>query len=237
MKLYRHRRDKRFYRRQNFCRIQRGYLRDCPSILRYRTHENTCSYLLQGTPHHMLKQENISLLRDNERLIMTLHRHWIILIFHFLYIFILVITSIALLAFRSDIMELTGEAIYWWVMSIFWIVGLTFILLDWMNDELDLFIITDTRIIGIDQVSALTRSVSECSLDRVQEVNAQTSGILETIFGFGDVHIRTASETSNMVIRYAPDPIENARRINNVISEYRNGKTQTTVSEPTKETL
>jgi hypothetical protein len=61
----------------------------------------------------MLKQENISLLRDNERLIMTLHRHWIILIFHFLYIFILVITSIALLAFRSDIMELTGEAIYW----------------------------------------------------------------------------------------------------------------------------
>jgi uncharacterized membrane protein YdbT with pleckstrin-like domain len=122
-------------------------------------------------------------------------------------------------------------------MSIFWIVGLTFILLDWMNDELDLFIITDTRIIGIDQVSALTRSVSECSLDRVQEVNAQTSGILETIFGFGDVHIRTASETSNMVIRYAPDPIENARRINNVISEYRNGKTQTTVSEPTKETL
>lgn len=27
-----------------------------------------------------------------------------------------------------------------------------------------------------------------------------------------------------MVIRYAPNPIENARRINNVIGEYRNKK-------------
>lgn len=185
----------------------------------------------------MIKQENISLLRDGERLIMTLHRHWIILVFHFLYMLILIVTTTFLLVYRESIMSITGGAIFWGAISLFWIVFLTFILLDWINDELDLFIITDTRIIGIDQISALSRSVSECSLDRVQEVNAHTAGILQTIFGFGDVHIRTASETSNMVIRYAPDPIENARRINNVINEYRNGRTQPTVSEPLKETL
>jgi uncharacterized membrane protein YdbT with pleckstrin-like domain len=99
---------------------------------------------------------------------------------------------------------------------------LTFILLDWINDELDLFIITDSRVIGIEQVSVLSRTVSECSLDRVQEVNAHTAGILQTIFNYGDVHIRTASETSNMIVSYAPDPVENARRINNIIQEYRN---------------
>jgi uncharacterized membrane protein YdbT with pleckstrin-like domain len=134
-------------------------------------------------------------------------------------------------------MSITGGAIFWGAISIFWIVFLTFILLDWINDELDLFVITDTRIIGIDQISALSRSVSECSLDRVQEVNAHTAGILQTIFGFGDVHIRTASETSNMVIRYAPNPIENARRINNVINEYRNGKSQTQTPEIQKEII
>ena len=67
-------------------------------------------------------------------------------------------------------------------MSLFWIVGLTFIFLDWLSDELDLFIVTDNRIIGIDQISALARSVSECPLDRVQEVNAHTAGIWQTIF-------------------------------------------------------
>lgn len=169
----------------------------------------------------MVKKEHVSLLRENEHIILTLHRHWIILVFHFLYFIILFVSSIILLNYQTTIIDVLGSGLYWGGLSLYWIVFLTFILLDWINDELDLFIITDSRVIGIDQISALSRSVSECSLDRVQEVNAHTAGILQTIFGFGDVHIHTASETSNMVIRYAPDPIENARRINNVIQEYR----------------
>jgi uncharacterized membrane protein YdbT with pleckstrin-like domain len=170
----------------------------------------------------MIKQEHISLLRPNECIMMTLHRHWIILVVHFAYIFTLIVSSLLLFVYRESIMLITGGALYWGAFSLFAIVFLTFILLNWINDELDLFIITDSRIIGIDQISALSRSVSECSLDRVQEVNAHTAGILQTLFGFGDVHIHTASETSNMVIRYAPDPVENARRINNIINEFRN---------------
>lgn len=63
--------------------------------------------------------------------------------------------------------------------------------------------------------------MTECSLDRVQEVNAHTAGIIQTLFGYGDVLIHTASDTSNIVVKYAPDPIENARRINNIIQEHR----------------
>ncbi len=40
------------------------------------------------------------------------------------------------------------------------------------------------RIIGIEQISVLSRSVTECSLDKVQEVNAHTSGIVEALFGY-----------------------------------------------------
>lgn len=169
----------------------------------------------------MLNKEQVSLLRENEHIILTLHRHWIILVFHFLYFVALFGTSAVLLNYQTPIIDLFWSGLYWWGISLYWILFLTFILLNWINDELDLFIITDSRVIGIDQISTLARSVSECSLDRVQEVNAHTAGIFQTIFGFWDVHIHTASETSNMVIKYAPDPIENARRINNVIQEYR----------------
>lgn len=169
----------------------------------------------------MLKKEQISLLKDNEKLIFTLHRHWIILVFHFLYFIALFATSVVILRYQESIIALFGSGFFWWGISLYWIIFLTFMLLNWINDELDLFIITDSRIISIDQISALSRSVSECSLDRVQEVNAHTAGILQTIFGFWDVHIRTASETSNMVIQFAPNPIENARHINNIIQEYR----------------
>ncbi len=88
-----------------------------------------------------------------------------------------------------------------------------------------MIIITDSRVISIEQLSILSRNVSECQLDRVQEVNAHTSGIFETIFGYGDVHIYTASEQSRMIVKYAPNPIENSRRINNYIQEYRATKT------------
>ncbi len=152
---------------------------------------------------------------------MTLHRHWIILVFHFLYFLALFISTWVLVSYRIAIMDIVGGALYWWGLAIYWIMFLTFILIDWINDELDIIIITDSRVIGIEQISALSRNVTECSLDRVQEVNAHTAGILQTIFKFGDVHIRTASETSNMIVNYAPDPIENSRRINNIIQEYR----------------
>lgn len=93
-------------------------------------------------------------------------------------------TTLFLFIYKDAITSLIGGAFYWAGASLFWIIFLTFMFLDWINDELDLFIITDTRIVGIDQVSALTRSVSECSLDRVQEVNAYTAGIFQTLFGF-----------------------------------------------------
>lgn len=61
----------------------------------------------------MIKQEHISLLRPNERVMMTLHRHWIILVVHFGYISLLVISSLFLLAYSSSIMSITGGALYW----------------------------------------------------------------------------------------------------------------------------
>ena len=61
----------------------------------------------------MIKQEHISLLRDNERVMMTLHRHWIILVAHFSYVAVLIISSIFLLAYRESMMSITGGAMYW----------------------------------------------------------------------------------------------------------------------------
>jgi uncharacterized membrane protein YdbT with pleckstrin-like domain len=121
----------------------------------------------------------------------------------------------------STLMGILGTAVFWGSLSVYWMLFLTFILLSWVNDELDLFIITDQRIIGIEQISSLSRRVSECGLDRVQEVNAEVAGIFQTVLGYGHVHIHTASEHSDMIVSFAPDPVENGNRINTIISEYR----------------
>ena len=159
-------------------------------------------------------------IRPGEHILMILHRHWIIFAFKIGYILGLILTTVILLYMMPTLVIIFGTAIFWGALSILWIFFLTFILLSWVNDELDLFIITDQRIIGIDQVSSLSRRVSECGLDRVQEVNAEVTGILQTILRYGHVHIHTASENSDMIVRYAPNPVENGNRINTIISEY-----------------
>lgn len=63
--------------------------------------------------------------------------------------------------------------------------------------------------------------MSECGLNRVQEVNAEVAGILQTVLHYGHVHIHTASEHSDMIVSYAPHPVENGNRINTIINEYR----------------
>jgi Bacterial PH domain len=171
---------------------------------------------------------------------MIIHRHWIILVFKSLYFLGLIITTLLAFTFKDEIIDVgdaifwTGEAVFWWGMCIFWIMYLTFIYLNWLNDELDLFVITNIRIIGVDQESSLTRTISECSLDRVQEVNAQISGVFQTIFSYGKMHIHTASEHSDMTVTFAPDPVENARKINNIIQEYRSSHGDTIKKEVMK---
>ena len=61
----------------------------------------------------MVKKEHISLLKEHEQIMMTLHRHWIILVFHFLYFLALFISTWILLSYRIAIMDIIGGALYW----------------------------------------------------------------------------------------------------------------------------
>lgn len=169
----------------------------------------------------MLHKENVTFLKDSEQIKMVVHRHWIVFIFKIIYILFLIASSILVFFISDKLIGILGTGLFWGFMSLYWIFFLTFIFLSWINDELDLFIITNERIIGIEQLGPLSRKVSECNLDRVQEVNAEISGIMQTIFGYGHIHIHTASEHSDMIVYFAPHPIESGRRINGIISEFR----------------
>jgi len=67
--------------------------------------------------------------------------------------------------------------------------------------------------------------MSQTTIDLVQEVNASTSGLLGNILHYGNLMIKTASDSSNDVsdfnMTYIPQPIETSRLIHNFIDEYR----------------
>jgi len=157
--------------------------------------------------------------RQDEEIRLVVKRHWIVYAYLGLYVFLLVISSAILLAYRTSIFSFIPADIFSVFLIIYWSICLLFLYITWVNNELDLFVITDQRVRGIEQLSFLNRTISECSLDDIKEVNAQTKGLFENLFNYGTVSLHTASETSNFAMHFAPSPIDNASVIRNVIQD------------------
>lgn len=80
-----------------------------------------------------------------------------------------------------------------------------------------MYVVTNKRIIGIDQVSFLDRQVSECSLKDIQEVNSSTKWLFANLLNYGSLTIQTAWTVSNFHMRIVPDPLQCARQVLNIV--------------------
>ena len=79
----------------------------------------------------------------------------------------------------------------------------------WTHYYLDLWIITDRRIITIDQVHFFNRKVSSFRLERLQDIKVSINGIIPTFLNFGTLRAQTASALeSNFMSSGLPDPRE-----------------------------
>jgi len=62
----------------------------------------------------------------------------------------------------------------------------------WIDYYLDIWIITDKRIVDIEQKGLFRREVSEFSLDRIQDVTSETPNFIATILKYGNIRVQTA---------------------------------------------
>ena len=77
----------------------------------------------------------------------------------------------------------------------------------WTHYYLDLWIITDRRIIVVDQVHFFNRKVSSFRLERLQDIKVSINGIIPTFLNFGTILAQTASDAeSNFMSNGLPDP-------------------------------
>jgi len=72
----------------------------------------------------------------------------------------------------------------------------------------DLYILTNKRIICINQHSLLHRSVSEATLDRILSTQYDLRGILQNYLNYGDVNLKIAGFRDGLTLRSVPDPYQ-----------------------------
>lgn len=91
------------------------------------------------------------------------------------------------------------------------VVWVTFFV-EWTDYYLDLWIITNKRIIDVQQIGFFHREVTSFSYDRIQDITIETRGVIETLLKFGTLHIQTAGHNREIIIKDAYHP-EDARSL------------------------
>ena len=101
---------------------------------------------------------------------------------------------------------------------------------------LDVYIVTDRRIVDISQNGLFKRNISELNLRQIQDVNATVQGFAATLLHFGDLYIQTASETPNFVFQSIPHPYEISKKILDLHEAYMQHTEKQEIEEETGKT-
>lgn len=94
---------------------------------------------------------------------------------------------------------------------ILFILGL--LLYGFVDYYLDVYILTDERIVDIQQVGFFRREIAELHLREVQDVSAQVKGFFPTLFHYGDILIQTAGDRENFIFYSVPHPYRVSKKI------------------------
>lgn len=97
--------------------------------------------------------------------------------------------------------------------SAFFLFCWLFLFQAFLDYYLDVWIVTNHRIVNITQSGLFHRQISELRLYRIQDATASLNGFLHTFLNFGQIEIQTAGEKARFVFEDIPRPQEVAKRI------------------------
>ncbi len=157
--------------------------------------------------------------RPNERVVLLLRRHWTVIARHLVQLVALLsfppIILIVLLLF-SDFTFTPGTLEYVMTIqlfSIYLLFSLLFYFENFVDYHLDIWVVTDQRIVSIEQNGLFKRVISEVNILQIQDVTSEVSGTLQTFLDFGQVYIQTAAQTA----RFSFEEVSHSAEVAKVI--------------------
>ena len=148
---------------------------------------------------------------DDENVFMVAHRNW----FHIaqqyfmlvgIGVLFFVATILLPMLFPSIVGGQLGQILKLaetFFALVFWVYGF----LIWIDYYYDLWIITDKRLINIEQDGLFSRRTSELDYSKVQDITVDIKGFFPTMLNYGDVQVQTAGEDENFLFRTISNPL------------------------------
>ena len=148
--------------------------------------------------------------RDGEKILSIIHRHWFDIAVHYAVISLIVLLQFVSFFFLPFLEQWLDPRAIVPTFILANLILLTFLwfygFLIWIDYWLDVWIVTDERVVNIEQKGLFSRHVSELHFNTVQDVTSKVQGIIPTLLNYGDVEVQTAAEKSRFLFRRVPEP-------------------------------
>ena len=138
-------------------------------------------------------------LDKEEKIEIIIRKHWFVF---FSESIVFVIMAAAPLMLSLDFNFNFFPFIYLTWLLILWII----LAREWTDYYLDALIITNKRIIDVEQKGLFRREIASCFLENIQDVTTNISGVIATFLDFGDLSIQTAGERREFTVHWAKSP-------------------------------
>ncbi|MFH1564804.1 MAG: PH domain-containing protein [bacterium] len=157
----------------------------------------------------MLSPKNLPNKSKDERIEVFIQRHWFIFFIKILsYLILFIMPLICYFLIGDDLYGRYNSAIripiVILIASIYYLSTWLFFSANVINDFLDYWIITNKRIININQNGLFSRTVGELKLSRVQDVTCEVHGFFATILHYGDINIQSAGTRQPFIFKQVP---------------------------------
>lgn len=155
-------------------------------------------------------------LESDEKVLSVVRKHWFVIVTELVTVGVIAFLPLFLLGLfnsASDMMDASGMNVVqnpkyitfgiaaWLLLSAFSAFTI------WTHYYLDSWIITDRRIISVDQVHFFNRNVAIFRLERLQDIEFSINGLLPTFLNFGSISAQTAGHHDhNFRATGMPDP-------------------------------
>lgn len=149
-------------------------------------------------------------LDSGEELTMRVRRHWWALFSEA--VSLLVLAALPTIVFAAmaagGAFSLSAKLfpLFLFASAAWWLFVWIMFFIMWTNYYFDLWLVTNKRLIHIEQRTLFSREMSTFRLDKLQDISVEMRGLIAHLFHFGDIHAQTAGEAREFKIRHIHNP-------------------------------
>ncbi|MFA6973247.1 MAG: PH domain-containing protein [Parcubacteria group bacterium] len=148
--------------------------------------------------------------KDGEQILLVTRRHWFNILGSLFSIFLMVLALIggyAVLPWLFPALNQPAfQGLFLFLGNFFAMIIWILFFLVWIDYYFDVWIITNKRIVDVQQKALFSREVSELELEKIQDITTEVLGVIPTFLNYGDVKIQTAGEQARFAFEEVPDP-------------------------------